>query len=85
MSNLKVDLGINKCSECPKFNKGVSIHEMFNWASDNFDKAIAFDKENDEIVVFEEFLMYVIKMVNPIQADKKIKIEKLKDYWDKVK
>lgn len=85
MNNLKIDLGINKCSECSKFNKGVSIYEMFNWASDNFDKAIAFDKENDEIVVFEEFLMYIIKMVNPIQADKKIRIEKLKDYWDKVK
>lgn len=83
--NLKVDVGINRCSECEKLNKGIEIHEMFNWGNCDINKAITFDKENDEIVVFEELLMYVIKMVNPMQADKRIRIEKMKDYYSKVK
>lgn len=84
---LKVDLGIkiNKCSECEKYNKGVEIHKMFDWGTCNIDKVITFDKKNDEIVVFEEWLMYLIKMVNPMQSDKRIRIEKLKDYYSKVK
>lgn len=85
MSNLKLEIGLNRCSECEKYNKGIEIHEMFNWRNCSTNKAIAFDEENDEIVVFEEFLMYVVKMVNSMQADKKIRIETMKDYYDKVK
>ena len=62
-----------------------TIKELFNWKNCSANKAIAFDKENDEIVVFEEFLMYIIKMVNPIQIDKKIRIETMKDYYNRVK
>ncbi|MBS6486366.1 hypothetical protein [Veillonella sp.] len=85
MSNLKVEIGLNRCGECEKYNKGIEIHEMFNWKNCSINKAIAFDEENDEIVVFEEFLMYIIKMVNPIQTDKKIRIETMKDYYNRVK
>lgn len=85
MSNLKVEMGLNTCSKCEKYNKGIEIYQMFDWNNCAINKAIAFDRENNEIVVFQEFLMYIIKMVNPMQKDRNIRIETMQDYYKKVK
>ncbi len=38
MSNLKVEIGLNRCGECEKYNKGIEIHEMFNWENCSINK-----------------------------------------------
>ncbi|SNR95637.1 hypothetical protein SAMN05446037_100276 [Anaerovirgula multivorans] len=69
----KTELAIKRCSECEKFNIGIQIYNSFSWASP--DKVIGFDKETNEITINEKQLMNIVRMVNPYQADRKIRLK----------
>ena len=72
MANSTVTFGLKKCDECKeqlKYNKAIDVFNSFDWG---YAGALSFDKKTKEILISEKELMRIIKLVNPIQEDRKI-------------
>lgn len=54
-----------------KLAMGIIISNYFNWL--NFG-LLKYDKETETILLNEAMLMTIIKMINPAQKDRKIKV-----------
>jgi hypothetical protein len=77
---MAINIGIKTiaCKDCDKFNKGVEIHNMFDWKSAF--KAITFDSESQEILLIEEQFMRIVQMVNPFQKVRRMRLIS-QDQW----
>ena len=76
MANSTIIFGLKKCEECKeqqKYNKAVEVFNSFNWG---YAGTIRFDKETKEILVSEKELMRIIKLANPAQDDRRIRLVK---------
>lgn len=67
-----------KCKRCRELNKAMEMYEGFRWRGYS-DYSLGYDKETKEIVVPEEMLMYFIKLANPEQPERRIRLVKLID------
>ncbi len=61
---------------------GTVIKNYFNWGSYGL---LKYDKESETILLNEGMLMTIIKMVNPAQKDRKLKILSQEDWLDECK
>ena len=50
---------------------GIVIRNLFNWETFGL---LKYDKETKTILLNETMLMTIIKMINPAQKDRKIKV-----------
>lgn len=65
-----------KCKRCRELNKAMEMYEGFRWQGYS-DYSMYYDRETEEIVIPEEMLMYFIKLANPEQPERKIRLVKL--------
>ena len=65
-----------KCKRCRELNKAMEMYEGFRWQGYS-DYSMYYDRETNEIVIPEEMLMYFIKLANPEQPERKIRLVKL--------
>jgi len=65
LPNIKLNLNMDNIA------LGITIRSYLDWGSYGL---LKFDKRSDQIVINEKMLMTLIKMVNPAQLDRKIKI-----------
>lgn len=65
-----------KCKRCRELNKAMEMYEGFRWQGYS-DYSMYYDKKTNEIVIPEEMLMYFIKLANPEQPERKIRLVKL--------
>lgn len=66
---------IDKCKECRELNKAMDIMRTLQWkCSDNILSALAYDRENEIILIDEESLMRAIQLANPIQKHRKLRL-----------
>ena len=72
-NRLKINVGVINCKDCEKFNKAMDIMANFEW-SKLVEKAIAFDRDMQEILLDETKVMRIIQMVNPAQQNRKIRL-----------
>ena len=59
---------------------GTVIRNLFNWETFGL---LKYDKESETILLNEGMLLTIIKMVNPAQKDRKLKIISQEDWLDK--
>ena len=93
---VKFDLGINKetdlevavkeqfedkCKQCKELNKALDIMRTLQWtATDNYLSGLAYDRENETILIDEESLMRAIQLANPIQKYRKLRLITREEY-----
>lgn len=65
-----------KCKRCRELNKAMEMYEGFRWQGYS-DYSMYYDRETEEIVIPEEMLMYFIKLANPEQPERRIRLVKL--------
>ena len=65
-----------KCKRCRELNKAMEMYEGFRWQGYS-DYSMYYDRKTNEIVIPEEMLMYFIKLANPEQPERKIRLVKL--------
>jgi len=65
-----------KRKRCRELNKAMEMYEGFRWQGYS-DYSMYYDRETEEIVIPEEMLMYFIKLANPEQPERKIRLVKL--------
>lgn len=65
-----------KCKRCRELNKAMEMYEGFRWQGYS-DYSMYYDRETNEIVIPEEMLMYFIKLANPEQPERRIRLVKL--------
>lgn len=65
-----------KCKRCRELNKAMEMYEGFRWQGYS-DYSMYYDKKTNEIVIPEEMLMYFIKLANPEQPERRIRLVKL--------
>ena len=66
-------------ADMDKLALGSFIVSQFYWGNYGL---LKYDKENEEILLNEQMLMGIIKMVNPAQRDRKIKILSVDEWLD---
>lgn len=59
---------------------GTVIRNFFNWETFGL---LKYDKESETILLNEGMLLTIIKMVNPAQKDRKLKVISQEDWLDK--
>lgn len=59
---------------------GTVIRNLFSWETFGL---LKYDKESETILLNEGMLLTIIKMVNPAQKDRKLKIVSQEDWIDK--
>ena len=66
-----------KCGKCEKLNKAMAIYEGFKWGAGQGNSfKMGYDEKTKEILIPEEMLLYFIKMANPCQPDRRIRLIK---------
>lgn len=75
-----INVGIQACSECNKHNKAMEIYNHIQWREDEHNLFMKFDKEAGEILINEDLLMHFIKMANPTQQVRKLRLVSLSDF-----
>nr|DAM32989.1 MAG TPA: hypothetical protein [Caudoviricetes sp.] len=65
-----------KCKRCRELNKAMEMYEGFRWQGYS-DYSMYYDRETNEIVIPEEMLMYFVKLANPEQPERRIRLVKL--------
>lgn len=63
--DIKLSINIENVAE------GIIIRNYFDWACYGL---LKYNKDTDEILINENMLMTVIKIVNPAQVEKKIRL-----------
>lgn len=71
-SDISMGINIKNCAECEKNNIGMKMYELFE---PKFEKPNFFIKYKDGICYLnEQILMSIIRMANPYQQERKIKV-----------
>ena len=76
MAKMKIDVALTQCSECEKYNIGIQIFKAFAWGPQRgfLLRLMSYDKQSDTILINEKALMRLIRLVNPGQEDRAIRL-----------
>lgn len=76
----KITKEINFKIDTEQFALGTVISSFFCWQNYGL---LKYDREKEEILINEETLMAIIKMVNPAQLSRRIRILSVDEWLDR--
>lgn len=71
--NSIIGVSVTACADCAKKNIGSRLYDAFAWGSNGM-LLMHYDKERDELLIEQDTLMRLIKMVNPAQKTRTIRL-----------